>query len=126
MEDCGDQKTSDPGNLLKRTQIRFQKRQEMDQQMSFYTREKLKDYIRCQYGFYEWGIWALVEKETGQLVGKAGLTPIENEYFDGISMELGYHIFKPYRRKGLAVEACRGIISHVKETLEEPVFLYAK
>ena len=41
-------------------------------------------------------------------------------------MELGYHIFKPYRRKGLAVEACRGIISHVKETLEEPVFLYAK
>ena len=92
----------------------------------FYTREKLKDYIRCQYGFYEWGIWALVEKETGQLVGKAGLTPIENEHFDGISMELGYHIFKPYRRKGLAVEACRGIISHVKETLEEPVFLYAK
>ena len=67
-----------------------------------------------------------MEKETGQLVGKAGLTPIENEYFDGISMELGYHIFKPYRRKGLAVEACRGIISHVKETLEEPVFLYAK
>ena len=36
----------------------------------FYTREKLKDYIRCQYGFYEWGIWALVEKETGQLVGR--------------------------------------------------------
>lgn len=92
----------------------------------FRSRERLRDYIRCQYGFYEWGIWALVEKETGRLVGKAGLTPTENEYFDGISMELGYHIFTPYRRKGLAVEACRGIIVYAKEALEEPVFLHAK
>ena len=92
----------------------------------FHTRERLRDYIRCQYGFYEWGIWALVDKKTGRLVGKAGLTPTENEHFDGISMELGYHIFTPYRGNGLAVEACRGIISYRKEALDEPVFLYAK
>lgn len=92
----------------------------------FYTRERLKDYIRCQYGFYEWGIWALKEKKTGRILGKAGLTPTETKYFDGISMELGYHIFTPYRGNGLAVEACRGIISYLKEVFEEPVFLYAK
>ena len=29
----------------------------------FYTPELLQEYIRCQYGFYQCGIWALVEKK---------------------------------------------------------------
>ena len=40
----------------------------------FYTPEQLSQYIRCQYGFYEYGLWALEDKKTGELVGKAGIT----------------------------------------------------
>lgn len=76
-----------------------------DEEEEFGTPELLSSYIACQYRFYESGLWALVEKKTGQIVGKAGIT-------DG---ELGYHIYKKYRRRGLAEEACRAIIRREKE-----------
>lgn len=40
----------------------------------FYDREKLKAYIKSQYRFYEYGIWAVIRKVDGVIVGKAGLT----------------------------------------------------
>lgn len=40
----------------------------------FYTPEKLAAYIKKQYGFFEYGIWAVVRKEDGRLLGKAGVT----------------------------------------------------
>ena len=76
-----------------------------DEEEEFGTPELLSSYIACQYRFYERGLWALVEKETGRIVGKAGIT-------DG---ELGYHIYQEYRRRGLAEEACRAIIRWEKE-----------
>ena len=54
-----------------------------DEEEEFRTPELLSSYIACQYRFYESGLWALVEKATGKIVGKAGIT-------DG---ELGYHIY---------------------------------
>ena len=36
--------------------------------------EELQAYTKNQYAFYEFGFWALVLKETGELVGVAGLT----------------------------------------------------
>ncbi len=47
----------------------------------FYTPERLREYIRYQYGFYEYGIWALEEKTTGELTGKAGI--VGAEWYDG-------------------------------------------
>lgn len=76
-----------------------------DEEEEFRTPELLSSYIAYQYRFYESGLWALVEKATGQIVGKAGIT-------DG---ELGYHIYKEYRRRGLAEEACRAIIQREKK-----------
>ena len=35
--------------------------------------EELEAYTKHQYSFYEFGVWALVEKKTGDLVGVAGL-----------------------------------------------------
>ena len=76
--------------------------------------ELLRGYIRCQYGFYGYGIWAVTERGTGRLVGKAGVTSLEWEFAKGReiggALELGYHIFTPYRRKGYGEEACRGIL----------------
>lgn len=85
----------------KRLLIReFKASDALPEEEEFGTPEILSSYIACQYRFYESGLWALVEKKTGKIVGKAGIT-------DG---ELGYHIYKEYRRRGLAEEACRAII----------------
>ena len=93
----------------------------------------LKEYIHCQYGFFEFGIWALIDKESGALVGKAGLSCPEEDRSgeeDGsgdpvVLLELGYHIFEPYRGRGYAVEACRAILAYAREQWEN-CRIYAK
>lgn len=62
--------------------------------------EKREAYRKNQYTLYEYGLWALIEKDGGQLIGKAGIT----------GEELGYHIYPPFRRQGYAREACEKII----------------
>ena len=87
-----------------------------DEEEEFRTPELLSSYIACPYRSYESGLWALGEKETGRIVGKAGIT-------DG---ELGYHIYKEYRRRGLAEEACRAVIQREKEEGRECVRLQVR
>lgn len=90
----------------------------------FYTPERLKEYIRCQYGFFEYGIWALVEKESRRLVGKAGLMQPGEEWQDfPEGLEMGYHIFEPYRGRGYGLESCRWILSYVQEWYQLPVYV---
>lgn len=95
----------------------------------FYDKDKLEAYIKSQYRFYEYGIWAVVRKDDGVIVGKAGVTNLEEaehgEFENKIMLpeefaeylELGYHIFRPYRRHGYAEEACRTILNYAKEEL---------
>lgn len=86
----------------------------------FYTPELLESYIQNQYGFYECGMWAVVRKSDGRLVGKAGVTLGEGRNKEDPCLELGYHIFTPYRKQGYAKEACRLILDYVeKEYLTE-------
>lgn len=66
-----------------------------------------ENYIAGQYRFHECGLWALVEKQSGAVIGKAGIT-------DG---ELGYHIYEPFRAQGYAMEACGAIIGYGREEL---------
>lgn len=66
-----------------------------------------------QYRFYEYGIWSIVEKTTGEIIGRAGLT---NEG-DGGLPALGYMIGTPWQRKGFAYEVCREILNYGKEEL---------
>ncbi|MEG0369437.1 MAG: GNAT family N-acetyltransferase [Hungatella sp.] len=99
----------------------------------FYLPEKLEEYIRCQYGFYQYGIWALVDKASGNIVGKAGISNLDVEGFANhevtseegkADLQLGYHIFPPYRRVGYAREACTEILNYAKVHLSS--HLYAK
>lgn len=54
------------------------------------------------FGF---GLWAVVLKETGELIGDCGLT-MQN--VDGVILpEIGYHIAKAHQRRGYAREAAR-------------------
>lgn len=92
---------------------------DQDADRVFYTPDSLEAYIRGQYGFFEYGLWAVVRKEDGRIMGKAGVVGAEE---NPLKLELGYHIFLPYRRRGYAQEACRMILDYVTETYECPVY----
>lgn len=66
-----------------------------------------RKYIEKMYGFFGFGIWAVILKSTGELVGRAGLSNSHGTE----ELELGYEIEKSCRRKGYAFEACSAIIS---------------
>lgn len=87
---------------------------------AFDTPESLREYIRCQYGFYQYGIWVLVQKEDGRVVGQAGLSHLE--LGEEIALQLGYHIYEPYRRRGYGKEACLEILRYAAESLDCPIY----
>lgn len=74
----------------------------------FADQELLSAYIKNQYQVFGWGIWALEERESGRLIGRAGLS----------ESGLGYHIYEPYRGLGYAAEACRAIVEYASRELE--------
>lgn len=108
---------------------------------------KLEVYIKNQYGFYEYGTWAVLKKrerkapvqnKAGQnaavaaemqdkLIGIAGvsnpdlpeaaLQALPALPDDLYWLELGYHIFKPFRKNGYAKEAVSAILSYSHEVL---------
>lgn len=78
-------------------------------------REYQQAYIRNMYRFYGYGMWIVCERETGRLIGRAGVEP--REELDG-ELELGYAVGTPYQRQGYAKEVCRAVIAYVKEELE--------
>ena len=99
----------------------------------FYTPERLQEYIRCQYGFYQCGIWALIEKNSGRLVGKAGLTQLSDDWGEYLKamgdgsetadgLEIGYHIFTPYRNRGYGREICQWLLAYSAEEYQLPVY----
>lgn len=73
----------------------------------------LQDYIRQFYGFYGFGIWTVILKETGQVIGRAGLNIREGYDLP----ELGFVIEAFLRNQGLGFEVCRAILTYVKEEL---------
>lgn len=131
------------------------------QESVFRTPGLLAHYIEKQYGFYEYGTWALTEKESGILVGMAGVSNpnlpegmdrileeiiraegagrVEGSGWPGQAgrpeslerpdaaanpvqpkpwLELGYHIFRPYRRMGYATEAVAAVMAYTHEVLD--------
>lgn len=76
-------------------------------------RAYLQDYIRHVYGFYGFGIWSVILKETGTLIGRAGLNIREGYEIP----ELGFVLESAYRNRGLTYEVCRAILAYAKEEL---------
>ncbi len=78
--------------------------------------EFTENYIKNMYGFYQYGLWLVFEKETRRLVGRAG---IENRVIDGVQrQELGYLVGKPWQRKGYAMEMASAIMKYAFCELE--------
>ena len=74
----------------------------------------MKNYIKRIYGFYEYGMWSVILKETGEIVGRAGLS-----VRDGYDLpELGFLIEVAQQGKGLATEVCRAILDYARDELQ--------
>lgn len=70
--------------------------------------EYTKEYIKNIYGFYGYGMWILEEKQSGSVIGRAGL-----EYKEGFAgLELGFMLGTPYQHKGFAYEACSAVLEY--------------
>lgn len=72
-----------------------------------------RDYIDKVYSFYGFGIWTVVEKNTGQVIGRAGICYREG-YDDP---EIGFVIEADRQRRGYATEVCRAILKYGQEEL---------
>lgn len=74
----------------------------------------VREYIASMYTFYGFGVWTIVEKESGSIIGRAGIS--WREGFE--SPELGFIIGVPWQGKGYAAEVCRGILQYARAALE--------
>lgn len=70
--------------------------------------EYQKAYIENMYGFYEYGMWLVFSRETGKLIGRAGLE----------HNEMGYMIAPKFQNQGYATEVCRFIIDYARENTD--------
>jgi RimJ/RimL family protein N-acetyltransferase len=71
-------------------------------------KEFTEAYIENMYGFYGYGLWMVVRKSDGKIIGRAGFS---NRIVDGENeIELGYLIGEAYQGQGYAYECCREIL----------------
>ena len=79
-------------------------------------KEGLAAYCHAAYRFFGYGMWSVVRKGDGQLIGWCGVYPGEKE---GLCypLELGYLIGEKYRGKGYAKEACLAICRYAREEI---------
>lgn len=76
-------------------------------------KQYVRDYIEKQYGFYGFGVWTILKKDTGEVIGRAGLFPREG--FE--ELELGFLIGVPWQGQGLATEVCRAVLEYGRDFL---------
>lgn len=76
-------------------------------------KQYVKEYIEKIYTYYEFGVWTVLEKESGAVIGRAGFSCREGY----TEPELGFIIGVPWQRKGYAEEVCRAILKFGREEL---------
>lgn len=73
----------------------------------------VREYRRRIYPFYEFGVWTVLDRSSGDVVGRAGLSVREGYHLP----ELGFVIGEAWQGRGLATEVCRGILEYAREQL---------
>lgn len=79
------------------------------------TKEELDWFLHGHPRHPELGLWATIERDTGEFLGRCGLLPWHIQGKDEV--ELAFMIKKERWREGLATEAARGIIEYAHRTL---------
>lgn len=75
--------------------------------------EKLQAYIKNQYPFYGFGTWTILDRETGCVIGRAGLENRDGEE----GLELGYLLREEYQGQGIGFEVCQRILEFARKEL---------
>ncbi len=81
--------------------------------------EEVQDWLDRQierYEKYGFGLWAVVLKETGEIIGQCGLTM--QPWGDREVLEVGYLFQKAYWHQGYATEAAQACKKYAFETLD--------
>lgn len=73
----------------------------------------IREYRRRIYPFYEFGVWTVLDRSSGEVVGRAGLSVREGYALP----ELGFVIAQDRQGQGLATEVCRGILEYARDSL---------
>ena len=79
------------------------------------TKEELDWFLHGHPHHPELGLWATVERDTGEFLGRCGLLPWHIQGSDEV--ELAFMIKKERWREGFATEAAHGIIKHDQKDL---------
>ncbi|HNY21327.1 MAG TPA: GNAT family N-acetyltransferase [Treponemataceae bacterium] len=93
-----------------------------------FSAEKVRQWIQWNvdnYRAHGFGLWAVILKESGELIGDCGITlqDIEGKRLP----EIGYHIRREYCGKGFATEAARACIDFAfDKTVYGAVYSYMK
>lgn len=69
-----------------------------------------RKYIENIYGLYEIGMWSVLLKDSGQMIGRMGIEYRE----DSSTVELGFMLGITYQGYGYAFEACTAIIDYAR------------
>ena len=72
---------------------------------------RMKFYMDC-YEKFGFGMCPMIWKETGEIIGTAGIQPLE----DTGEVEVGYSIVRDYWGRGIGTEAARGWMDYGFET----------
>ena len=84
-----------------------------------FTDGEVKEWLDRQISRYQkwgFGLWAVILKETDEMIGQCGLTM--QPWKDGEVLEIGYLFQRAYWHKGYAMEAARACKEYAFETLE--------
>lgn len=71
------------------------------------------DYINNQYRFFEYGMWVVIDKATGRLIGRAGVFDREGQDIS----EIGFIFDRKFQGKGYAYEVMSAITEYAKDEL---------
>lgn len=74
--------------------------------------EYIANYRKNVYEYYGYGIWTVLDKTTGVVIGRIGLDPKE----DG-TVHLGYLLSRKWQQLGIATEVCQAVLRYAKEEL---------
>lgn len=83
-----------------------------------FTDQEVQEWLDRQiarYKKWDFGLWAAVLKETGEVIGQCGLTM--QPWKDGEVLEIGYLFQRAFWHKGYATEAARACKEYAFETL---------
>ncbi|NGN44413.1 GNAT family N-acetyltransferase [Mesorhizobium sp. CGMCC 1.15528] len=71
-----------------------------------------------RYAEHGFGLWAVIEKSTGRLIGDCG--PTWQDIGGPTILEIGYHIAPDRRGRGFALEAARACLATAFASTSEP------